>query len=547
MKRKKKLIVKQSRRSNSQRRERAGQANRLLTELLEERRLLAGHQGLAHDMQPEPQLVYLDFDGEEDVTYRGDIRIENIDVPAFQFGERNIETFTCEVQHTLNERVDGAFFTTRKPSGDRPYSTVFIGGDDSAFGLRGTLNGVAEKVDHGNLDPTDNAFVFSEVIADNTSTGEQFVSRLISTIDHEVRHLLGTLDHGEHTGSEHPFSSVADVVRTGTPQWVPQGPSNTTSTAGITAPDPLEFGIHAANSSFIGAIQSVAVHPKNPSKVYVGSVNGGVWRTDNINQQRILDARIDVEVIDDDALFIGVAADVLSLNGTFDILAGDALVSSNVPVATSSGPIALQNDIKAMLIQVAPNQDVVRRSLSQPGAGVVISREGTLRIAINFVKVGFEEADVTVLDEFARSISFVGDQLSFVQPAPVWTRVTGMDEMPTLAIGALEFDPATTADRTILYAGTGTFSNANEGGPALGIYRIEETPDATEVTLIGGDNLNSTSGRIDRQVAKIIAVSRGDAGTELLVATVSGKDGDNDQGGMFRSVGALDRPDSLPA
>src|SRR2546427_10062658 len=57
--------------------------------------------------------------------------------------------------------------------------------------------------------------------------------------------------------------------------WVSQGPgaiqSGTTggATEGIT------------NGPVIGAIQAVVAHPTDPNTLYVGAVNGGIWKTTN--------------------------------------------------------------------------------------------------------------------------------------------------------------------------------------------------------------------------------------------------------------------------
>src|SRR5262245_11484901 len=55
-------------------------------------------------------------------------------------------------------------------------------------------------------------------------------------------------------------------------------------------PDWLEVGpapvyeaqvIGIPNRPVSGAVQAIAVHPSNPDRLYVGTTNGGVWRTDN--------------------------------------------------------------------------------------------------------------------------------------------------------------------------------------------------------------------------------------------------------------------------
>ena len=38
---------------------------------------------------------------------------------------------------------------------------------------------------------------------------------------------------------------------------------------------------NVANGEVVGAIRAVVAHPTSANTVYVGSVNGGVWRTTN--------------------------------------------------------------------------------------------------------------------------------------------------------------------------------------------------------------------------------------------------------------------------
>lgn len=58
--------------------------------------------------------------------------------------------------------------------------------------------------------------------------------------------------------------------------WTPQGPRPTT--------DGQVEGI--ADGEVVGAVKAVAAHPTDPDVVYVGSVNGGVWRTRNARSAR---------------------------------------------------------------------------------------------------------------------------------------------------------------------------------------------------------------------------------------------------------------------
>jgi len=55
--------------------------------------------------------------------------------------------------------------------------------------------------------------------------------------------------------------------------WVAQGPSPTTG-------GQVE-GMSAQSNPVIGAIHTLAVHPTNPDVIWIGSVNGGIWKTTN--------------------------------------------------------------------------------------------------------------------------------------------------------------------------------------------------------------------------------------------------------------------------
>src|SRR4051812_43072639 len=53
--------------------------------------------------------------------------------------------------------------------------------------------------------------------------------------------------------------------------WVPLGPAPTINGGASTPPD----------NRVCGAIEAIAAHPTNPNILYIGAVNGGVWRTFN--------------------------------------------------------------------------------------------------------------------------------------------------------------------------------------------------------------------------------------------------------------------------
>lgn len=174
------------------------QHRRLHCEPLEDRRMLSigPYPELPGMVLVDPvenqfagQIVYLDFDGAEGVDYNGPVVVEDIDIPAFEApGELagQEQQIITEVVAQLEATFAGTgiIFTTTQPSPGTEYSTIYIGGDDSAFAEYGAFLGLAEQVDVDNADLSDDGFVFSDNILTTGSSLDGYVL-------HEVGHLLG--------------------------------------------------------------------------------------------------------------------------------------------------------------------------------------------------------------------------------------------------------------------------------------------------------------------------------------------------------------------
>jgi len=104
----------------------------------------------------------------------------------------------------------GVVFTVEKPEPHTLYSTIYIGGDDSAFSEYGSFLGLAEQVDVGNKDFSDKAFVFSDRILIGQSSAGSASAHLANIIAHEAGHLLGYAH--EYEESESILSSQALAV-----------------------------------------------------------------------------------------------------------------------------------------------------------------------------------------------------------------------------------------------------------------------------------------------------------------------------------------------
>jgi autotransporter passenger strand-loop-strand repeat protein len=138
------------------------------------------------------QTVFLDFDGADDVSYNNDalgIHIDHIDVADSGLNEEQ----QFQILTDLNTKFadTGISFTTSIPEHNE-YSTIYIG-ETQAFDSYGALLGIAETVDCGNINKSDNAFVLSNQIDSVNGIGIE--------ITHETAHLLGFQHTEESVGS----------------------------------------------------------------------------------------------------------------------------------------------------------------------------------------------------------------------------------------------------------------------------------------------------------------------------------------------------------
>ncbi|MCP4262232.1 MAG: choice-of-anchor D domain-containing protein, partial [Planctomycetes bacterium] len=158
------------------------------------------------------QVVYLDFDGQDNVTYNGPVTVEGIDVPRFAAPGHLVgqeHAIITEVLGSLKHHFagSGVIFTAEKPEMGISYSTIYIGGDDSAFTAYGSFLGLAERIDVGNQDPCDEAFVFSDNLNGANDNLQVFAQNIANIIAHETGHLFGY----QHD-NEDPNGSVLSIL-----------------------------------------------------------------------------------------------------------------------------------------------------------------------------------------------------------------------------------------------------------------------------------------------------------------------------------------------
>jgi hypothetical protein len=135
------------------------------------------------------QTIFVDFDGAEGVSY--DNEALNIHIGGLSVADSGLtEEEQSQILTSLNTTFagTGVTFTATAPVNEE-YSTIYVGGDGSAFAEYGSFHGLAETIDTGNQIKNDEAFVFSENI---TST-----ATITETIAHETGHLLGFGHEGE--------------------------------------------------------------------------------------------------------------------------------------------------------------------------------------------------------------------------------------------------------------------------------------------------------------------------------------------------------------
>ncbi len=161
------------------------------------------------------QIIYLDFDGERNAIYNGPITLGPFDIPALQApGELagQEQAIMGAVLARLQETFagTGVIFTTEQPIVGTEYSTIYIGGDDSAFASYGVFLGLAEQVDVGNRNPLDGGLIFSDLLAGESA--EAYRETLAGLIEHEAGHLLGYYHQDSRWSNRSLLSGVAATV-----------------------------------------------------------------------------------------------------------------------------------------------------------------------------------------------------------------------------------------------------------------------------------------------------------------------------------------------
>ena len=138
---------------------------------------------------PSEQLIYLEFNGGDNLSYRGELlSLDGISVESSGLSAGRIDRLVKRLNSAFSAR--GIRFVTNRPELDA-YSTIHVGKTD-AFTPFGNFTGLSETVDTGNRSRNDNAFV----LLDGTSSDDE----LFDAIGHETGHLVGDA-HAETNGT----------------------------------------------------------------------------------------------------------------------------------------------------------------------------------------------------------------------------------------------------------------------------------------------------------------------------------------------------------
>ncbi|MCK4981850.1 MAG: fibronectin type III domain-containing protein, partial [Victivallaceae bacterium] len=147
------------------------------------------------------QTIFIDFDGANGVAYDNDalnIHIDNLSVAHSGLSEEEQFKIITDLNNTFADT--SVTFTITAPTSEE-YSTIYVGGDDSAFSAYGSFLGIAETIDVGNQIKNDEAFVFSDNISSTVAITE--------TIAHEAGHLIGFM----HEGDEIVGNKISDFAQ----------------------------------------------------------------------------------------------------------------------------------------------------------------------------------------------------------------------------------------------------------------------------------------------------------------------------------------------
>ncbi len=160
------------------------------------------------------QVIYLDFDEAEGVVYNGPVTVGPFDILLFQAPSKlagQERAIIDQVLANLQEIFSGSgvIFTIDQPEAGTQYSTIYVGADDAAFAEYGEFLGLAEQVDVGNLDGSDEAIIFSVHVPGESI--EEYATAMAAAITHETGHLIG-YRHAQRSSGSNALTADASFL-----------------------------------------------------------------------------------------------------------------------------------------------------------------------------------------------------------------------------------------------------------------------------------------------------------------------------------------------
>ena len=290
------------------------------------------------------------------------------------------------------------------------------------------------------------------------------------------------------------------IFQTGVPDWTEQGPAAFRAGLGL-APSVWDLAA--------GAIEAIAVHPDYPNTkvIYLGTVNGGVWKIDTqtvlfANDERTFPAGPDSRktMLDDFAKFLKLHTDLTAeVAGHADSTAG---VDYNQELSEDRA-----NTIRDYLISKGIDSSrLILGGLDTSGDGVP---DG-----------GFGESE-PIGDNSTAEGRALNRRVEMTYKQPL------TDAYPSLSISSLAISPT---DSDKIYAGVGRCSAYDRvGGPECGL--LYSTNGGESWRLLGEETFQGL------RITDVLPTPISAAGEQVLyVSTLN----PNDQGGMFRGVVAAD-------
>jgi len=245
--------------------------------------------------------------------------------------------------------------------------------------------------------------------------------------------------------------------------WLAQGPE--VSTGGQV------LGMDTQGNPVSAAIQSVYQHPTDPNVIYIGTVNGGLWKTTNIyNTLRLAPTSPGKTEAPDSA------APFNAVEGTGGNLTQNGVYRYRITFVDSVGNESNASDFREWTLSGNNNKftfDHIPKGPAGTAKRNIYRTEDSSNLIDPHYYLALTIDDNTTEDNVEDTLSdaelCLKEWLEVEVPWPVWQPLT--DEYPSLAVGALAFDPE---DPDIMYVGTGSRSSSAKGGPSIGLLKTTD-------------------------------------------------------------------------